>query len=223
MEVVKLLLEKQYIHHDLKHNNIMVSNDLSLKMIDFGLMEYIPEYTKFCKNEHNNNPVALFEYFPFETEYYNVKNYNNHVAVANQQNYTTKITYLENKYQYFFRKFVKGEYDKQYNEMVATMDTATHDEFLNASFHTFDIYTIGITVIFLIEQYIISIPKRRTYSDFYNDVEYNFEYPEWLQFDKLRPLIVKMITPNVFKRIHIDDLLVEFEMYITQLTNTTPL
>lgn len=221
MEVVKLLLEKQYIHHDLKHNNIMVSHDLSLKMIDFGLMEYIPEYTEFCKDEDNNNPIALFEFFPFETEYYNVKNYNNHKSVAEQKRYIPKYEYLETNYQYFFARFVKGEYEEQYNQMIATMDTVSHDDFLHTSFNTFDIYTLGITLIFLTEQYVIATVKDTSCSDFYSRFEHKFEYPEWLQFDKLRPLIVKMITPNVFNRIHIDELLAEFEIYIHTL-NTIP-
>jgi serine/threonine protein kinase len=214
IQFVKLLLDKRYIHHDLKHNNILIDNNLTFKTIDFGLMEYIPDYIENCTCIKNTNPMELFEYFPFEIEYYNVNNYNNCVEISKGCNYRAKLSYLKNKYKYFYKKYLSQNYGLKYNEMITLMTTTPHIEFLNASFNTFDIYTLGITLIFLTEQYMNIINIKRSFDDFCDRTEYSEKYSEWIYFDSLYEIICKMITPNVFERITIDELIVEFEKYL---------
>ena len=207
---IKLLLENKYIHHDLKHNNILIDDNLTFKTIDFGLLEYIPEYLDFCKTIQS----PLYEFFPFEIEYYNSCNYNNCIDISKQYNYSSKLQYLRTNNYYFFSDYSSEIYKNKYNEMINMMHLKNHDEFLNASFNSFDIYTLGITLIYLTEKYIIFKKNSESFDNYYNSTEYSQQYFEWIHFQQLKPLILKMITPNVFERITIDDLLIEFENYI---------
>jgi serine/threonine protein kinase len=222
IKVVKILLANNYIHHDLKLNNILVDNNLVFKIIDFGLMEHIPDYYDYCVCVKNDNPMPIFEYFPLEIEYYNVKNYENCEDIAKQRNYSSIMVDLKIKYSFFHKKYSLVTSKQKYEDMITLMKTEkTHAQFLNASFNTFDIYTLGLALLFISEQYVnIKIKKsNRAFDDFCDSTEYSYHYSEWIHFDTLYDLIVKMITPNVFERITIDDLIVEFEKYLRIIYN----
>jgi len=217
IKVVKIFLENNYIHHDLKMNNILVDNNLVFKIIDFGLIEFIPDYYDYCICAKNDNPMPIFEYFPLEIEYYNVKNYENCEEIAKSRNYLSVTTNLSIKYPYFHKKYSLVIFKQKYDVMLTMMKMEkTHAQFLKASFNTFDIYTLGLALLFISEKYVnVEIKNSRSsFDDFCDRTEYSYHYSEWIHFDRLYDLILKMITPNVFERITIDELIVEFKKYL---------
>jgi serine/threonine protein kinase len=230
IQFVKKMIENNLIHHDLKPNNIVVDNNLTLKVIDFGLLESMPEYYNYCSCETNPNPMELYEYFPFENEYYNINNFRNRLEISSKAKYIIELSHLKCRYPCFFEKYVAGGppvtekssvYQKKYMEMIDLFSNGNNDDahynFIKASFLTFDIYTLGLTLVFITEQYVQSLVKKRTFDHCYCSTDYQYKYPDWLHFDALFEIICKMITPNVFERIKIDELICEFEKYVNEL------
>jgi serine/threonine protein kinase len=220
------LQENGYMHHDLKHNNILVDNNMTLKIIDFGLMENLREYYQYCICTDNKNPMPVYEFFPFEIEFYNVKNYENHITISSKCNYLPKLEYLRTHYNLFFKIYEKNDtqpsFQETYDMMIASMATTSHKDFLKSSFYTFDIYTLGITLVFITEQYAEIFIKNQYASEHTHcSATFDHRYPEWLHFDALYAIVCRMITPNVFERIKIDELLIQFRQYIELISTPT--
>ena len=212
MEFIKLLLENKYVHHDLKNNNILIDNNMCFKVIDFGMIEYIPNYIKNCEL---GEIYPLFVYYPFEIEYYEKSNYNNYDEVYNKKNYIKYLNKLKNIYNRFFNNYYIKIYQKEYEDMIKNIKNKSYHEFMNTSIISFDIYTLGLTLVFLTEKYTINdISKKKRYYDDYSDCFSENIYNDYIHFYKLKEIIIKMITPNVFERIKIDDLLIEYKNYI---------
>jgi serine/threonine protein kinase len=67
LEVLKYLSEKGISHRDLKLDNIMISRDLSIKLIDFGFsIKGNQMVNDFCGTPHYISPEILSKggYFP---------------------------------------------------------------------------------------------------------------------------------------------------------------
>jgi hypothetical protein len=58
--------------------------------------------------------------------------------------------------------------------------------------------------------------------DYHDRREYSYKYVSWIHFDKLKPLLMKMITPNVFERVRIDDTIREFDEYLQFIMGNSP-
>jgi hypothetical protein len=220
MNFIKLLLDNNFIHHDLNQNNILINNSLIFKVIDFGLMQYIPDYVIDC----TYNKEELYVFFPLENEYYNSDNFKNCRKIADKKNFLSKFNYLKACYNKFFENYFTESFLIKYNEMIDIMQSKTHNDFLNTSFKTFDIYSLGITLIFITEKYVNhTINKRHRYEEDYivdnSKSIYNSYYYEWIYSEKIQEIILKMITPNVFERITIDELLIEFNSYLVLLSS----
>jgi tRNA A-37 threonylcarbamoyl transferase component Bud32 len=71
-EIIKSLGElnkNQYIHGDIKLNNLLVFND-NIYLIDFGTFIYYDDFKKSANN--NTNKLSIFlEHIPFEAQYIN--------------------------------------------------------------------------------------------------------------------------------------------------------
>jgi serine/threonine protein kinase len=183
-------------------------------------MQYIPDYVIDC----TYNKEELYVFFPLENEYYNSDNFKNCRKIADKKNFLSKFNYLKACYNKFFENYFTESFLIKYNEMIDIMQSKTHNDFLNTSFKTFDIYSLGITLIFITEKYVNhTINKRHRYEEDYivdnSKSIYNSYYYEWIYSEKIQEIILKMITPNVFERITIDELLIEFNSYLVLLSS----
>jgi len=216
MQIIKLMQENKYIHHDLRITNILVCTNYKLKLIDFGLMEYMPDYLDYCEDVKEDKPRELFEFFPLEWEYYNINRFNNYIEYSKKRMYYSKMLYLKRQYSAYFIDNWKTFEDK-YLFMIDNMHTITHKEFLEKSFYTFDIYSLSTVLLFINETFTIKRQKR-FYNEFDEDTEIiRIIHPKWKNYESLYQIIDKMITPNLFGRVLIEPLIMEFNEYIEHI------
>jgi serine/threonine protein kinase len=209
---IQLFLDNDIVHHDLKPSNLMYdSNNDKIRFIDFGLMDTLSDKIKLSKK--SDNWAGTFHWsYPLEASMYNTKYFNS----SNEK----KILDYLSKYFYQGLKVenipieIKDECSKRINHIKIFLSFINYNNvhlnkyftfmkeeiisgkikyntFLETSYQTFDIYGLGITFLYILDNL----------SKFINKEEVII----WEQ------LFSRMVEPDINKRIKINDLLNEYK------------
>jgi serine/threonine protein kinase len=209
---LKIMIEHNIIHHDLKPQNIIYDVDKNrINLIDFGLMTDKKTIIDHSKNSKYHFSVNHWS-FPLETKFYNKnkyldfcnktkeqkdKYYNDMiVSVFDKTKRDDKTDALRTFFSFIGAKSRKDRIiDMYFKELYETYNneyTKEHyDLFLNNSIDTLDIYGTGIALL-----YFYDIASKFFSTSLKND---------------LYDLFYQMVRPNFNKRIKIDKLIEDYE------------
>jgi serine/threonine protein kinase len=209
---IKLFLENGFVHHDLKPQNV-VNNSEHFYYIDFGLMASINKLTEDSRNSVNTRTTVLWN-FPFEIEMLN----KNRFMQLHDKTYEKKQKTIEkwiertnhpkSGYHVFFSNLT---FDLSWREKILSdiypflmnLTANDYERFLSASLNTIDIYGLGTILIELLNQNSKMMKEMNVY-------------------DSFAALCYRMIHPNVFLRIPIDHLLIEYEKVLEEKKTSLP-
>ena len=202
------------VHHDLKPQNVVYRMDTKrLNFIDFGLMRSIKTEALKCKaakgcvaNSHWNYPIdiifmgksvynsAVKRRSAFVEEYYKKIGTKDPFAVA----YDTFIKYGFGDEEDERRKIFEQKFWAGFKLLVAKLPSGGYSTFLDASLKGFDVFGLGFTLL-----YVLSRTRK------WLDAKVGAELDE---------LFFKMMTPDVFSRLTIEQAIVEYERIIKGLS-----
>ena len=202
---LKVFQDNKILHHDLKHQNIVYNEKLNrLNFIDFGFMTKKDLIVQQAKNSLYMLATDFHWSFPWEFAFINYDSYKyiskNSRTMKEREYYVEQIN---NNCQYFFKSILptnltSDEYQlaiqkmlKQFYVMLIELEPKDYEKFLNKSIDTFDSYGVGIALLYVLN---------RTGKFIDNDL-----------FEKLGYLFVNMVSPNVYSRYSVDELLHQYE------------
>ena len=204
LESIQLYLSKGYIHHDLKPQNIVISNKNVIRIIDFGKMrtekDVMGRIGKGSVKSHWSYPVE----FPFLTEdgYDYIKTH----TILGIDELNTKFSKFKTNYQ-GAQKYICDDDSELKNKMwnaVISLTKQIHDgvlprdELIKKTIQTIDIYGAGISYL-----YVLYIVRNKMPNAVVNEFS---------------SLFYDMVTPNVIDRINIEQALKRYRM-ILQIYN----
>jgi serine/threonine protein kinase len=204
---LSLFQQNDVIHHDLKPQNIVYNEEENrLNFIDFGLMRNKKEVIEKSRNNENGFGIKHWS-FPMESVFYNEKYFTRFTNSSEER----KINYYEyflgdvklnENVETFLYYTIQGSNTLKdrfildlYQFMVNEIKDMSYDDFLEQSLDTIDIYGVGIAMFYLISHCRLLL-----------DTEF---------YRSLRELFYRMITPDLTKRITVDQLLDEYEIILS--------
>lgn len=204
---IKLFLANGFVHHDLKPQNI-VNNSEHFYYIDFGLMASLDKLVDDSRNSVNTRTTVLWN-FPFEIEMLNKNRFMQLHDKTYEKKQKTMEKWIERTnhpksgYHVFFSNLI---FDLSWREKILSdlypflmnLTANDYERFLSASLKTIDIYGLGTIFIELLNQNTKRMKEMNIY-------------------DSFATLCYRMIHPNVFLRISIDHLLIEYETLLENL------
>lgn len=216
-----LILFKKYnlVHHDLKPQNIVFKKDTKrANFIDFGLMRSIKSEAAKCREVASCKGSSHWNY-PTEVIFMNKKEFN---ILAKQNVYDRNVIYQQyvntivnnenikfaNAFNimvsYIFKKENDADrirfihkYMSEWKDLLMSIQPNKYELFLNETIYGFDTFGFGISLMYIL----IRVQP--------------FMNP--MTVDKLKNLFFKMITPNIFTRITIEDAAIEYETILADL------
>jgi len=214
---LKEMSDHGLIHNDLKPQNITYNiNKKRVNYIDFGIMETRKDIIDLASNNNYRYNVLHWS-FPFETIYYNYRDFKLLYSMNDNKrknamkmvlNSTPIKTFLLYLYSIFDEKetvdlflndmndfFFNSFYYPKINDYLMDRESdilQKYNDFLFQSTETFDIYGLGIALNYML------LKTKKYFSK-------NGFYEEMKQF------LYRTITPNVFKRIRINEMIYEYE------------
>lgn len=212
---VKLLIDNDTIHHDLKPQNIVYDEKNNrMNLIDFGFMTNKKNIISLSKK--SKNFFGDFHWsFPPELYFYNKENYINHCNKSHEDKTeyfneliddikTKKNNNFSNAMRTFFYftidQTVKNNiysnkidyFIQNLNELIQINLNKKKEylHFLNSSIDTIDIYGMGISYIYVLH-------KTKNITD-------------KIIYDKLEELFNSMICPNYVERPNINTIIIQY-------------
>lgn len=194
---IDAFLKSSVIHFDIKFNNIVYDWKLRrMSYIDFGEMRSIPKIIKESKSPENqvDYKEKSMWYRPPEIRIYNINEFQR--VIKNEENKKDELNNVINEttgdiLDYDDKPNLEDISDEdiyyQYKAMIETLDETKYDELLEKSLQTFDSYSLGATIFYLLHDLDSIIPINK---DLLNDI---------IKLSK------KMINWNVFERITIKE------------------
>jgi serine/threonine protein kinase len=231
-----ILQKHNIVHYDMKPQNALYDEKIHrVNLIDFGHMRNVRKILNDSKKSRNVLSVFHWSY-PFESFFYNKANYSHfsHYNEDEKENFYQHINEKVNELQLsvggegthrkertikkeivnykdaaeeivsFFEYIVNHSnkdsviqtietYMKDfYNVLFEVIIPGKYDEFMKTSMKTIDSYGLGFSIIYII-----------------NQLETNMENREFIT--KIKSLGYKMTTPDIRKRMGIEDALHEYE------------
>jgi serine/threonine protein kinase len=208
---VKAFLKYDKIHHDLKPQNIVYNSVTNrCNIIDFGMMEDIDKSKKEARE--NKYGFAFYHWnFPTEGDFLNAKDFNKMSKLNTNQKNEISLKIIENSkkqlsilFEYTFKskEVQKIEHLKEWmNYLLNDMTTTTHNQFLDKCFKTYDVYGLGLSLM-----HVLKNTKHITSEKIYYNLNNLFE---------------TMISPNLTKRITIDDAIKQYEIILSDLVKSS--
>jgi serine/threonine protein kinase len=202
---VKAMLNHGMMHHDLKPQNIvynLVKNRCNI--IDFGLMENIKTSSAYVRS---NGYGFAFYHWNFTPESILLSRHFNtfqkYDSTQRLDEIKVRIESNSTKLGAFFRyvgktsEIAKNEYLKEWRLfLLDDLNAFTFEQFIQKSFATFDLYGLGLTLMYVLQQ-----TKHLTSERLYV---------------KLNQLFERMITPNLSKRLEIAEAIQEYDNIFAQ-------
>lgn len=208
---IKLMIENDIIHYDIKENNILFDVSTNrMNIIDFGMSKKISVFKKGL--EENTIDPFNWCYYPWETKYTqrNVFEKLQKKVKHNMDDLLQKLFHpmndiYEEALCYIFPKTVVKENEflfiKLFTHFLITVkesdDPNLYENFCKKSLETFDLYGLGIA-------YTICFYKIR-------------DYLTESESQDMLLMLMTMITPNVFERTSINKIIVDFEFFLQNI------
>lgn len=152
IEGLVLFLENDIIHHDLKAQNIVYNpKENRINFIDFGLMDKISNVRRQANNSDYGYDIHWS--YPFEVSLWNkyrFSPFSRYSYQRRQSSIQNKVKNIKDYCAYAFEVIYENnkldieEHILDYTDFLSTMKM-THDEFLDKSISTFDLYGVGLT------------------------------------------------------------------------------
>lgn len=161
---LRAFIKHKIIHHDLKAPNIVYNPKTHrCNYIDFGLMEYVPNSIKKCKKD-------IYEFgfnhwnFPIESSIISIDDFTKVKAMdTNEKHKFIKKIVTEGRKNGWLNDFFSLTYyttvasRKTYllpfvDFIHHNIDECTYDQFITKYFETVDIFGLGLSLIYVLEQ-----------------------------------------------------------------------
>ena len=215
-EGIQVFLKNDIIHHDIKPQNVVYNMTTNrMNIIDFGLMRNFTE--SVTKSKKSANWITAYAHwsYPLETQFLNHDKYMDFVSktpnekkrfvekmrkdISNDSNdkFTDSFyifcSYIVDPHvteheAHEFKKHIINDYA---DFITKVMNKHNYNEVLKQSFKTYDTYGIGLSIAQL-----TFAMKSLIHENMYNE---------------LREFAYKLVHPNVFKRISVDDALQKYD------------
>lgn len=208
------------VHHDLKPQNIVFRGETKrANFIDFGLMRSIKSEAAKCREvasckgaSHWNYPTeivfmnkkefsllakqsVLERQSTFEMYMSNIRNKVNNPFV---NAFSIMTTYIFKKEDNERRKTFTDKYMMAWKELLLSIQPNNYDEFLNKTIVGFDVFGFGLTLLYVLSR-----------------LQSFMKNPKIVK--QLDELFFKMMTPNIFVRLTIEQASAEYTRIIAGL------
>ena len=202
---LKVFCDNGILHHDLKHQNIVYNEKRNrLNYIDFGFMTKKESIIKDATESVYMLAANYHWSFPWELVFINNNFYKYITKKSRTTNeFNTYINEIKDNCRYFFKSILPIDLNsdtypmavqkllKQYYIMMTELKPGDYDKFLDKSIDTIDSYGVGIALLYVLN---------RTGKFIDNDL-----------FEKLGFLFINMVSPDVYSRYNVDELLHQYE------------
>lgn len=217
---IQTFLKNDLVHHDLKPQNVVYKMDIRrVNYIDFGLMRSTKTEAVKCSVKNECRSKSHWNY-PTDVMILNKKTYDKVSKMSGDERKDLMGRYLANlkkknknmafveafyeMYNYVIKredKEVRADFYKKYwegfEDLLLAIQPDNYDEFLKKSLTTFDVFGLGLSLLYVLNRLKNSMDKKVV--------------------DEMYDLCCKMMTPNVFARYTIDEALLEYDKIIRRM------
>jgi serine/threonine protein kinase len=212
---IKLFQEHDLVHHDIKPQNIVyMEKNRRVNYIDFGLMRSLKTEGAKCRDINRCNANPHWNY-PTDIFLMDRKLFNELQKKTVEQRRATFDAYIDNlktqkdtKFVAAFNTMIKyigvSQEDKNrfYQRHMAEfrdllINPGSFDTYLEKALTGFDVFGLGFTLLYVLGRVKLQMEVRTVQA--------------------MENLFLKMMTPNVYKRLTISQALTEYKKIISQL------